>query len=232
MTYQHTSAESVTASRLAQTGFADADGRRQGLYAAGGKRALDVVLVVLMAGPVLVLVAVLAFFAALDGASPFYGHPRVGKDGRVFRCWKLRSMVRDSAARLERHLAEDPAAAREWAETQKLTHDPRVTRVGRFLRKTSLDELPQLWNVLRGDMSLVGPRPVTEGELDRYGAERRAYLGVRPGITGLWQISGRNDISYAERVSLDARYAREVDLAMDLRILVMTGPAVLKLTGK
>lgn len=241
MTYQDTRADVLSASHLAPSGYADAAGhagagiagrQRAGLYAAGGKRALDVFLVVMMAGPVLVMVMLLAVLAALDGASPFYGHERVGRGGRIFRCWKLRSMVRDSAARLERHLAENPEAAREWAETQKLARDPRVTPVGRFLRKTSLDELPQLWNVLRGDMSLVGPRPVTQGELERYGADRRAYLAVRPGITGLWQVSGRNDISYGERVALDARYAREVDLATDLRILVMTGPAVLRLTGK
>ena len=169
---------------------------------------------------------------ALDGANPFFGHRRVGRDGRVFRCWKLRSMVPDAEARLARHLAENPAAAREWAAARKLSQDPRVTRVGRVLRRTSLDELPQVWNVLLGEMSLVGPRPVTTEELMRYGPARWAYLGVRPGITGLWQVRGRNRLSYAERVRLDAEYARDASLALDLGLLLRTVPAVLRLTGQ
>lgn len=205
---------------------------RQGVYLRAGKRALDLVLAALLLLPVGMVVALLAVIVALDGANPFFGHRRVGRDGRVFRCWKLRSMVPDAEARLARHLAENPAAAREWAAARKLSQDPRVTRVGRVLRRTSLDELPQVWNVLLGEMSLVGPRPVTTEELMRYGPARWAYLGVRPGITGLWQVRGRNRLSYAERVRLDAEYARDASLALDLGLLLRTVPVVLRLTGQ
>lgn len=205
---------------------------RPGAYPGGGKRLLDVVLAALLIVPVGAVVALLAAIVALDGANPFFGHRRMGRHGRMFRCWKLRSMVPDAEQRLARHLAEDPAAAREWAETQKLTRDPRVTAIGRLLRKTSLDELPQLWNVLRGEMSLVGPRPVTAEEMVRYGRARWAYLSVRPGITGPWQVLGRNRLSYAERVRLDADYAREVSLALDVGLMLRTVPVVLRLTGR
>jgi lipopolysaccharide/colanic/teichoic acid biosynthesis glycosyltransferase len=155
--------------------------------------------------------------------SPFYGHERVGRDGRRFRCWKLRTMAPDADARLAVLLASSPAAAREWAEVRKLRNDPRILgRIGRFLRRTSLDELPQLWNVLAGDMSLVGPRPVVGEELDHYGAQVNWYLAVRPGLTGPWQVGGRSDTSYAARVQLDVGYARVPSLRRDLVILVRT----------
>ncbi|MEN9409494.1 MAG: hypothetical protein RL216_1468 [Pseudomonadota bacterium] len=183
-------------------------GARAGrFYLSYGKRAVDLVLVAVTALPVGILVAVLALMIAAGGASPIFGHERVGKGGRVFRCWKLRTMVPDAEARLIRHLETNPEAAREWAETQKLSHDPRVTRIGHLLRRSSLDELPQLWNVLRGDMSIVGPRPVTETELDRYGTARAAYLAMRPGITGLWQVRGRNSLSFMKRIAMDVEYA-------------------------
>lgn len=205
---------------------------RRGFYPGTGKRLLDVTLALLLLPPVGLVVLLLAAVVALDGSNPFFGHRRVGRDGRVFRCWKLRSMVAGAEDRLKAHLAADPAAAREWAETQKLVRDPRVTRIGRILRRTSFDELPQLWNVLAGDMSLVGPRPVTEAELVRYGVARDAYTGVRPGITGIWQVRGRNRLSYAERVRLDAEYARGVSLRLDLALLVRTVPAVVRLSGQ
>ncbi|MFT8247275.1 sugar transferase [Roseomonas sp. BN140053] len=191
---------------------------------------------VLLAGAALLLL--LPLFALLwvavrrDGGKAFFGHTRIGRHGQRFQCLKFRSMVPDADAALARLLAEDPEAARQWAETRKLPRDPRVTRLGAFLRATSLDELPQLINVLRGEMSLVGPRPVVQDELDRhYGSHRASYLAVRPGVTGLWQTSGRSSTSYATRVALDCQYVEDFSFASDLRILFRTIPAVLKRTG-
>jgi lipopolysaccharide/colanic/teichoic acid biosynthesis glycosyltransferase len=144
-------------------------------------------------------------------------------------------MVRDADARLAELLQSDPAAAAEWAEHQKLQNDPRVTRLGHFLRRSSLDELPQLWNVLRGDMSLVGPRPVTEEELARYGDDAQLYLSVRPGLTGFWQVNDRNsgsNTSYGARVRQDVQYILRISLAEDLKILFATASCVLRLTGR
>jgi lipopolysaccharide/colanic/teichoic acid biosynthesis glycosyltransferase len=167
-----------------------------------------------------------------DGGAVFFEHPRVGRYGRMFGCLKFRTMVADSAGALQRHLMANPAAAQEWRETQKLTDDPRITRIGRFLRATSLDELPQLINVLRGEMSLVGPRPVTKEELEeRYARDRRYYLLVRPGLTGLWQVSGRNRVSYARRIELDREYVREWSFIRDIKILFRTIDVVLKRDG-
>jgi lipopolysaccharide/colanic/teichoic acid biosynthesis glycosyltransferase len=180
---------------------------------------------------VLPLMAVLFVLVALDGGRPVFSHSRVGKDGRIFHCYKVRTMVLNAEERLEEILKNEPAAAKEWAEDFKLRNDPRITRIGRFLRKTSLDELPQLWNVLRGDMSLVGPRPVTEPEMQLYGRDAGAYCSVSPGVTGIWQVSGRNSLSFDERVALDNYYATHLSLREDLRILFMTVPAVLHATG-
>ena len=141
-------------------------------------------------------------------------------------------MVQDAEARLAQHLSEDANAAQEWAATRKLARDPRITRIGQLLRRSSLDELPQIWNVLIGQMSFVGPRPVTREELGRYGSSQADYLRVRPGITGLWQVRGRNQLSYSKRVHLDAEYSRRLSLSNDLGIIVATIPAVLKLSGR
>lgn len=157
-----------------------------------------------------------------DGGPAFYGQQRIGQDGRKFRCWKFRSMVTNSAEVLEKLLATDPAARAEWDADFKLKNDPRITSIGQFLRKTSLDELPQLWNVLVGEMSLVGPRPVTEAELPNYGDKLADYYAVRPGMTGLWQVSGRNDVTYAERVALDSYYVHNWSLLGDIVILFKT----------
>lgn len=196
------------------------------------KRALDVAgagALLLLGAPVFILLALLV---RADGGPAFYAHERVGRRGRRFGCLKFRSMVTDSAARLEALLASDPAARAEWEATRKLRHDPRITWIGRFLRATSLDELPQLINVLRGEMSLVGPRPVVAAELAaHYGAAAEHYLAVRPGITGLWQVSGRSDTSYAQRVALDVRYASNPSLLEDVRILLRTPAAVLLRRG-
>ena len=186
------------------------------------KRALDI----LGAGALLLLAApafaLLALLIRADGGPAFYAHERVGRGDRRFGCLKFRSMVTDSQARLATLLDADAAARAEWEATRKLKDDPRVTRTGRFLRATSLDELPQLLNVLRGEMSLVGPRPVVPAELDRYGEARVYYLQVRPGLTGLWQVSGRSDLDYARRVALDAWYVRNWTLWHDVLILLKT----------
>ena len=199
---------------------------------ASAKRALDVAiagLALLMLAP---LFAVVAFLVRRDGGSSFYAHTRIGQNGLGFGCLKFRSMRTDSQEALAHILATDPSARAEWAATRKLKDDPRVTRIGRFLRKTSLDELPQLFNVLRGEMSLVGPRPVTATELDQfYGAAAAHYMSVRPGITGLWQVSGRSDTSYAQRVALDVAYATQPSLWNDIKILARTPMVVLARKG-
>jgi lipopolysaccharide/colanic/teichoic acid biosynthesis glycosyltransferase len=166
-----------------------------------------------------------------DGAPVLFAHYRVGHDGKLFRCMKFRTMYRDAERMLSELLAKDPAARAEWQREQKLLRDPRITPIGHFLRRTSLDELPQLFNVLRGDMSLVGPRPITVGELTRYGRVRWHYLSVRPGITGLWQVSGRNNTSYDERVALDRRYVEERTVWMNLSILLKTVKVVVARDG-
>ena len=181
----------------------------------------------LAAAVVILALAPLMLFVAwqirkVDGAPIFYAHGRVGRRGRIFRCLKFRSMVLDSDQALQRLLRTDPAARAEWLRDQKLRDDPRITPIGRFLRRTSLDELPQLFNILAGDMHFVGPRPVTLGELRRYGAHKRHYLSVRPGLTGLWQVSGRNTTTYARRVQLDARYVERRNPLIDFWIVLRT----------
>jgi exopolysaccharide production protein ExoY len=175
----------------------------------------------------------LALLVRLDGGPAFYAHERVGRGGRRFGCLKFRSMVVDADRRLAALLEADPTARAEWEVSRKLKNDPRVTWIGRVLRASSLDELPQLLNVLRGEMSLVGPRPVQGAELEKhYGAAAAAhYLSVRPGITGPWQISGRSDTTYAARVLLDVQYAANPSLWTDIRILLRTPVAVLARRG-
>jgi exopolysaccharide production protein ExoY len=196
------------------------------------KRALDFV----GAGVGLVLLApfflIVALMVRADGGPAFFAHQRVGRGGKLFGCLKFRSMVVDSQARLEALIANDPAARAEWEATRKLKNDPRITHIGRFLRSTSLDELPQLINVLLGEMSLVGPRPVQEAEIDRYyGASAAHYMAVRPGITGLWQVSGRSETSYESRVALDVAYVSRPSMIADLTILLRTPVAVLSRRG-
>ncbi|WP_157670688.1 undecaprenyl-phosphate galactose phosphotransferase WbaP [Chitinibacter sp. GC72] len=152
----------------------------------------------------------------------FFGHVRVGMNGVPFKCWKFRTMVHNSQEVLEKLLASDAQAKAEWELDFKLKNDPRITRIGAFLRKTSLDEIPQLWNVLKGEMSLVGPRPIIDAELERYGDKVDFYLEARPGLTGLWQVSGRNDTTYAERVALDAWYVKNWNLWYDIAIVCKT----------
>lgn len=156
---------------------------------------------------------------------------RIGRDGRLFPCYKFRTMAVDAEARLATLLANDPSARAEWAQAQKLRKDPRIVGIGNFLRKSSLDELPQLWNVLCGDMSLVGPRPIVRDETERYGKYIVFYCAVKPGLTGLWQISGRNDTTYRRRVAYDVLYARKGTLWDNVKILAMTVPSVVMSKG-
>ena len=203
--------------------------RRPGLYRHGVKRLLDLLLV-LAALPVIVpFIAALALVVALNNGNPFYSQARVGRGGRIYTMWKLRSMVNGADATLDAHLATDPAARAEWDRTQKLKSDPRITRFGRTLRKFSLDELPQLWNVIRGDMSLVGPRPMLPEQRALYPGE--AYYRLRPGITGIWQVSERNDSSFADRADYDSQYDDTLSLKTDLGLLVATVRVVLRGTG-
>jgi exopolysaccharide production protein ExoY len=175
--------------------------------------------------PVLLVIAAMVWQSS--GAPIFFGHYRVSRAGQLFRCLKFRTMYANADQMLADLLARDPAARAEWQRDHKLNDDPRVTPIGRFLRRTSLDELPQLLNVLRGEMRLVGPRPVTVAELIKYGPVRWDYMKVRPGMTGLWQVSGRNNTSYEERVALDRRYVEERCLRLDLTILARTIKVVL-----
>ena len=196
------------------------------------KRLIDLPLAVLCSLVVLPMVAIIALLVKLSSRGPvFYSGKRIGAGGRYFYAWKFRTMRTDAEQVLEEHLAKCPELRRQWEETQKLKNDPRVTRVGRFLRKASLDELPQLLNVLRGEMSLVGPRPIVDQEVRRYGDVFQLYCSVLPGITGLWQISGRNNTTYEERVDYDATYVRNWSVWSDLSILVRTIKVVLLQEG-
>jgi len=179
--------------------------------------------------PVMIAVALAVFLE--DGGPVVFAHRRIGRGGRYFSCFKFRSMAIDAEHRLAELLAQDPLARTEWEEDHKLRNDPRVTGLGAFLRKTSLDELPQLFNVLRGEMSLVGPRPIVDAEIAKYGRRFANYCAVKPGITGLWQVSGRNDTTYRARVAMDCVYARQRNVVMDGMIIAATVPAVLMRRG-
>ena len=194
------------------------------------KVAFDLAAATLMLAVLAPLMLLIAALVKLDGGPVLFAHPRIGAGGRVFDCLKFRTMVVDSDAVLQRLLA-DPAVAREWASTQKLRYDPRVTRVGTVLRALSLDELPQLFNVLRLEMSLVGPRPIVRQEVAHYGDGIEYYYETRPGLTGLWQVSGRSDTSYAQRVRLDTWYVKNWTVWHDVVILAKTVPAVLTRKG-
>ncbi|MES0828502.1 sugar transferase [Ruegeria sp. SCP11] len=201
-------------------------------YSGLGKRVFDIVFAVLLLPVVAPVILVLWCLVRRDGGPGFFGHTRVGQDAKPFKCWKIRSMVVDAEARLQSYLDANPEAAAEWERDHKLTHDPRINRLGHILRKTSLDELPQIWNVLKGEMSFVGPRPVVAIELVKYGSSASAYLAQKPGITGLWQVSGRNDISYGERVAMDVDYLDRCSFVTDLKIISLTASAVLLRTGR
>jgi lipopolysaccharide/colanic/teichoic acid biosynthesis glycosyltransferase len=196
------------------------------------KRPFDLIgslVLLLVALPIFALVALLV---TIEGGPVFYAHQRVGRGGKSFGCLKFRTMLVDGDRMLQSLLESSPSARREWESSHKLRNDPRITRIGAFLRQYSLDEIPQLLNVLRGEMSLVGPRPVVARELDRfYGSMATAYMSVRPGITGPWQVSGRSSVHYDRRVALDIAYAASHSFAGDLVILGRTVGAVLSRRG-
>ena len=182
----------------------------------------------IMISPILLIVAIMV--AVQNRGHVIFAHWRVGKGGKKFPCYKFQTMIPNAQEKLEQYLAENPDARKEWEESFKLTNDPRVTKLGNFLRRTSIDELPQLWNVIRGDMSLVGPRPIIEAEVPRYEENIREYYMVLPGITGMWQVSGRSDTTYPERVAMDTWYVRNWSVWIDLMYLFKTVKAVF--TGK
>lgn len=217
------------ATDIAPAGRATAPPKAGSCIGGGGKRAIDVVLaafgLAVLAIPMLIVAMLVR---STMGGPAIFRHVRIGFGGTPFECLKFRTMVADSEAALARHLAENPDAAEEWRTTRKLKDDPRVTWLGRALRMSSLDELPQLFNVLRGEMSCVGPRPIISDELELYGADAEQYLKARPGLTGLWQVSGRSSLSYPERVALDAAYVNAWSMKQDLEIMIRTVPAMLK----
>ena len=187
-------------------------------------------LTLIVAVPAALIVGICALIILIsDGHNPFYRQNRIGKNGRAFGMWKLRSMVPNADAVLESYLTENPDARREWDLTQKLKNDPRITAVGRLIRKTSIDELPQLLNVFGGDMSLVGPRPMMLDQRPLYPGV--AYYAMRPGITGFWQTSSRNESSFAERATYDASYFNAMSLGTDLRVMIKTVGVVFAGTG-
>ncbi len=196
------------------------------------KRALDILLIVL-ASPVIVSVCiVLALSVVLSSPGPvFFSHRRIGKGGIFFSMWKFRTMCTNSQEVLEQHLADHPEQRAEWAANHKLRNDPRITPLGRFMRQSSLDELPQLWNVLTGRMSLVGPRPIVAAEAQKYGSDFSYYLAVKPGLAGLWQASGRSTLTYDERVALDRHYVETWSLMGDIRLILRTMTQVVNADG-
>ncbi len=195
-------------------------------------RAIDIVGALLILVIALPFLCLLACALVLDSPGPlFFIQRRIGRGGREFSCIKFRTMCKDADAALQQHLSNSSEARLEWARDQKLRADPRITRLGALVRKFSLDEFPQLINILKGEMSLVGPRPIIASEVSRYGGYINAYCAVRPGLTGLWQISGRNNVSYRRRVSIDCYYVRNKSVLLDLAILLRTGPAVLWAKG-
>jgi Undecaprenyl-phosphate galactose phosphotransferase WbaP len=178
------------------------------------------------------IMALISVAIKLGSRGPvFFGHERIGKQGNTFKTWKFRTMRVNSRETLDTWILENPAAREEWARSGKLQNDPRVTTIGKFLRSTSLDELPQLWNVLRGDMSLVGPRPIVEEEIERYGEDYEVFSRAQGGVTGLWQVSGRSSTSYSERVMLDSFYVQNWSIWLDLAIIIRTFGAVLLRKG-
>lgn len=201
----------------------------QGVWRNGGKRCFDLLVAATMLfllSPLIIFISALVLI--LEGRPLFYSGSRLGRDGIVFKIWKFRTMVIDAESKLEAHLASCPVARAQWEAYQKFETDPRITKIGHVLRKSSLDELPQLFNVLRGEMSLIGPRPITSEERLRYGRLFDQCFSVLPGLTGIWQISGRNDVDYDRRVELDHIYSLNMSLKLDLRILLNTPFAIFR----
>lgn len=203
--------------------------RQKSFYTSVGKRGLDLLLCAMLIPFALPLIALMALLVARDGGKPFYSQSRVGRNGKIYTMWKLRTMVHDADLQLETHLAENPDLRDEWNKDQKLKSDPRITRLGALLRRSSMDELPQLWNVVKGEMSLVGPRPMMPDQQTLYPGQE--YYNLLPGITGSWQVSHRNESSFAERADFDTAYYQQMSFAEDIRIMASTVQVVLKATG-
>ncbi len=203
--------------------------RKVDLYPGLGKRVFDMIVILLSAPVTVPLMLVTAFLVALDGGSPIYVQKRIGRNGRIFKIFKFRTMVANADERLSEYLSENPQARAEWNRSQKLRHDPRVTRIGAFLRKSSLDELPQLVNVFLGDMSIIGPRPMMVEQENMYPG--RAYYWMRPGISGLWQVTERNESAFSDRARYDDKYFYNMTFANDCSIIVKTFVVVLRGTG-
>ena len=196
------------------------------------KRCMDVALIVLTAPVVLLMLSIVAMLVMLSSPGPiFYSHRRIRRNGAFFSMWKFRTMCVNSAEVLEDYLANHPEARSEWNRTHKLRHDPRITPIGAFLRRYSLDELPQFWNVIVGHMTLVGPRPIVAAEVEKYADSFECYCRVKPGLTGLWQVSGTSELSYPERVALDCDYVNHWSLGKDFKIMLKTFNVVLKQDG-
>jgi len=194
-------------------------------------RSLDVTIAVVALIFISPLLLVVIVILAVEGGPIMFAHRRVGLGGKRFYCLKFRSMVVDAEERLSRVLRDDSEARQEWQRNRKLRKDPRITRFGQFLRRSSVDELPQLLNVLRGEMSIVGPRPIVDAELPRYGRRISSYYAVKPGITGIWQVSGRNDVKYRTRVAMDCVFAKSIRPSLYLYLVVVTVPAILARRG-
>lgn len=203
------------------------------LYRDLGKRVFDILICLIVLPLAAPIILVAWFCVRLDGGPGYYSQPRVGHDGRIFQFWKLRSMVVNADSVLADYLAENPVKAKEWSENQKLRDDPRVTYVGKFIRRTSLDELPQLWNILRGQMSFVGPRPFMISQKQAYDlAGGHSYYRLRPGLTGLWQIQARGKSNFTARIGYDEEYERTLSFSQDLLILIKTIGVFLQGTGQ
>lgn len=205
--------------------------RRNTFYTRHGKRVFDLGFALVLLPILLPIIFVLAIFVKLDGGPALFGHTRIGLNGREFKCLKLRTMRPDAEDYLKDYLRKNPAACIEWKENFKLRNDPRITRWGNFLRKSSLDELPQIFNVIRGEMSFVGPRPVTGKELEIYGPASSAYIAGRPGITGAWQLNGRNSLTYNERIAMDVAYRQGECLVLDVSLIAKTPLKIIVATG-
>ena len=206
--------------------------RKIGPIGGSSKRIFDVLIAataILVLLPLMVIVAILVW--RHDKESPFFAHRRIGLGGRPFRCFKFRSMVKNSSDVLDALIRSDEHASRQWKEGQKLRDDPRITPIGRIIRASSVDELPQLFNVLRGDMSMVGPRPIVSDEIERYGSNFSQYCACRPGLTGLWQVNGRSDCNYNDRVRFDIAYASQWSIWLDTFIMARTIPVIIGRKG-
>jgi len=203
---------------------------RSSFYRRVGKRVFDITLILMTLPFTVLLIGLSALALWIEGGNPFYSQDRLGKGGATFRLFKLRTMTRDAETVLDRLLEQDDALRHEWETTQKLRKDPRITRVGQFLRRTSIDELPQLWNVIKGDMSLIGPRPMMPQQLDLYG-DPASYYAVRPGLSGFWQVQDRNDSHFAYRAIIDRTYEERMSFWVDFTIVWRTFSVVLRGTG-